>query len=65
MEQARARGFGFDAVVCASGSALTHAGTLVGMRAIGETMPVSGICVRRDASGSTRGSRGERQSLQR
>ena len=50
MEQARARGFGFDAVVCASGSALTHAGTLVGMRAIGETMPVHGICVRRDAS---------------
>ena len=50
MEQARARGFGFDAVVCASGSALTHAGTLVGMRAIRETMPVHGICVRRDAS---------------
>ena len=50
MEQARARGFGFDAVVCASGSALTHAGTLVGMRAIAETAPVHGICVRRDAS---------------
>ena len=50
MEQARARGFGFDAVVCASGSALTHAGTLVGLRAIGETMPVHGICVRRDAA---------------
>ena len=50
MEQARARGLGFDAVVCASGSALTHAGTLVGMRAIGETVPVHGICVRRDAS---------------
>ena len=50
MEQARARGFGLDAVVCASGSALTHAGTLTGMRAIGETMPVHGICVRRDVS---------------
>ena len=50
MEQARARGFGFDAAVCASGSALTHAGTLVGMRAIGEQMPVYGICVRRDVS---------------
>jgi len=50
MEQARARGFGFDAVVCASGSGLTHAGTLVGMQAIGETMPLHGICVRRDAS---------------
>ena len=50
MEQARARGFGFDGAVCATGSALTHAGTLVGMRAIGETMPVHGICVRRDVS---------------
>ena len=50
MEQARARGFGFDAVVCASGSALTHAGTLIGMRAIGEETPVYGVCVRRDAS---------------
>ena len=50
MSQARARGFGFDVVVCASGSALTHAGTLVGMRAIGETMTVHGICVRRDAT---------------
>ena len=50
MEQARARGFGFDAAVCASGSALTHAGTLVGMRAIGEAMPVHGICVRRGIS---------------
>ena len=49
MAQARALGIGFDAVVCASGSGLTHAGTLVGLRALGETMPVYGICVRRDA----------------
>ena len=49
LEQAQARGFGFDAVVCASGGALTHAGLLVGMRALGEKMPVHGICVRRDA----------------
>ena len=49
IEQARARGVRFDAVVCASGSALTHAGTLVGMRALGEAVPVYGICVRRDA----------------
>ncbi len=47
--QAGVLGIGFDAVVCASGSALTHAGTLIGMRAVGETMPVYGICVRRDA----------------
>ena len=38
----QAPGIGFDAVVCASGSALTHAGILVGLRALG-------ICVRRDA----------------
>ncbi len=49
MAQARVLGIGFDAVVCASGSGLTHAGTLVGLRALGETMPVYGICVRRDA----------------
>ena len=49
MAQARALGVGFDAVVCASGSALTHAGVLVGLRAVGETMPIYGISVRRDA----------------
>ena len=30
-------------------SALTHAGLLVGLRALGEQVPVLGICVRRDA----------------
>ena len=45
----QAPGTGFDAVVCASGSALTHAGMLVGLRALGERVPVLGICVRRDA----------------
>ena len=49
MAQAGALGVGFDAVVCASGSALTHAGVLVGLRAVGETMPIYGISVRRDA----------------
>ena len=47
--QAAALGIGFDAVVCASGSALTHAGLLVGLHAVGEATPVLGICVRRDA----------------
>ena len=47
----QAPGTGFDAVVCASGSALTHAGILVGLRALGERVPVLGICVRRDAAG--------------
>ena len=49
-EQAQDLGIGFDAVVCASGSALTHAGMLVGLRALGERVPVLGICVRRDAA---------------
>ena len=47
----QAPGMRFDAVVCASGSALTHAGILVGPRALGERVPVLGICVRRDAVG--------------
>ena len=46
----QAPGIGFDAVVCASGSALTHGGLLVGLRALGERVPVLGICVRRDAA---------------
>ena len=46
--QARDLRIGFDAVVTASGSALTHAGLLVGLRALGERLPVLGICVRRD-----------------
>ena len=49
-DQSRTLGVGFDAVVCASGSALTHAGLLVGLRALGERAPVLGICVRRDAA---------------
>ena len=49
-DQSRSLGVGFDAVVCASGSALTHAGLLVGLRALGERVPVLGICVRRDAA---------------
>lgn len=38
-----------DHVVIPSGSGLTHAGFLVGARAIGWQVPVHGICVRRDA----------------
>ena len=49
-DQARNLGLDFDAVVCASGSALTHAGLLTGLRALGERAPVLGICVRRDAA---------------
>ncbi|MFD2204538.1 D-cysteine desulfhydrase family protein [Kiloniella antarctica] len=37
-----------DFVVIPSGSGLTHAGFLVGARAIGWNVPIIGICVRRD-----------------
>ncbi|MDA0241018.1 MAG: D-cysteine desulfhydrase family protein [Proteobacteria bacterium] len=38
-----------DAFVVPSGSGMTHAGLLVGLRALGITTPVYGICVRRAA----------------
>jgi D-cysteine desulfhydrase family pyridoxal phosphate-dependent enzyme len=44
------QGADFDNVVVASGSGLTHAGFLVGLRAYGHRAPVHGACVRRAAS---------------
>jgi len=38
----------FDEIIVASGSGATHAGLLFGLRALGNTTPVQGICVRRD-----------------
>ena len=38
-----------DAIVIGSGSGHTHAGLLVGLRALGHAMPVLGACVRRGA----------------
>jgi D-cysteine desulfhydrase/L-cysteate sulfo-lyase len=38
-----------DEIVVASGSGATHAGLLFGLRALGCDIPVTGICVRRDA----------------
>lgn len=43
----------FDAVVVASGSGLTHAGLLAGLRLAGSGVPVWGACVRRDAAAQT------------
>ena len=43
------RDLAFDHVVVGSGSAMTHAGLLVGLRALGNDVPVTGICVRRGA----------------
>jgi 1-aminocyclopropane-1-carboxylate deaminase/D-cysteine desulfhydrase-like pyridoxal-dependent ACC family enzyme len=40
----------FDCAVVASGSALTHAGFLCGLRALRHSAPVHGACVRRAAS---------------
>ncbi|WP_019834110.1 D-cysteine desulfhydrase [Sphingomonas sp. PR090111-T3T-6A] len=40
-------GVAFDAVVCASGSAGTHAGLLVGLEAARSQMPLTGVSVRR------------------
>lgn len=39
----------FDEIFIASGSALTHCGVLLGLRAMGDATPVTGVCVRRDA----------------
>jgi D-cysteine desulfhydrase len=47
MSQAFDRGIQFDHLVCASGSGGTHSGLLVGMRAMGSRIPVTGISVRR------------------
>ncbi len=47
--QLRALGEEPDHVVVPSGSALTHAGFLVGARALGWPVPVHGVCVRRAA----------------
>ncbi len=40
---------GFDAIVVASGSGMTHMGLLAGMRSLGCETPVYGSCVRRTA----------------
>ena len=45
-----ADGLVFDEIVVPSGSGNTHAGLLFGLRALGCPVPVTGICVRRDAA---------------
>jgi D-cysteine desulfhydrase/L-cysteate sulfo-lyase len=49
VSQMAERGIAFDHVVVASGSALTHGGLLVGLRVLGNDVPVTGVCVRRGA----------------
>lgn len=43
------QGQAFDEVFIGSGSALSHCGLLLGLRAMGDATPVNGVCVRRDA----------------
>ena len=50
VEQMAARDLSFDEIVVASGSGHTHAGLLVGLRALGRRLRVTGVCVRRDAA---------------
>ncbi len=48
-----ALGLQLGAVVCASGSAVTHTGLLTGLRLFGSAAPVFGICVRRASAVQT------------
>jgi len=42
--------FQIDQIFVGSGSGATHAGLLFGLRALGSDIPVTGVCVRRDAT---------------
>ncbi len=50
MAQADCMDIQFDYIIVASGSGLTHAGLLAGLRTSGSRIPVLGVCVRRDSS---------------
>lgn len=47
LAQMNDQGISFDEIVVPSGSGATHAGFLLGLRALGCDIPVKGICVRR------------------
>jgi D-cysteine desulfhydrase family pyridoxal phosphate-dependent enzyme len=53
LEQSRHQNIDMDAIVLPSGSAATHAGTLVGLRVLGCRAAVYGISVRRDQKAQT------------
>ena len=50
LDQAAAMGRNITQVVVASGSGQTHSGLLTGLRLVGSRLPVTGVCVRRDAA---------------
>ncbi|MAN79586.1 MAG: hypothetical protein CMM77_12735 [Rhodospirillaceae bacterium] len=49
LDQIAQAGITVTQVVTASGSGLTHSGLLTGLRLAGSNLPVTGVCVRRDA----------------
>ena len=49
LDQIAQAGVSVTQVVTASGSGQTHSGLLTGLRLAGSTLPVTGVCVRRDA----------------
>jgi len=50
LHQTKEGGLLVDEIFVGSGSGATHAGLLFGLRALGSDIPVTGVCVRRDAS---------------
>ncbi|WP_282605395.1 D-cysteine desulfhydrase family protein [Pelagibius sp. Alg239-R121] len=50
LQQVEAAGLTVDDIIIPSGSGATHGGFLFGLRALGSQIPVTGICVRRDAA---------------
>jgi D-cysteine desulfhydrase len=46
-EQISEQALDLDHIICTSGSGGTHSGLLTGLHALGRTVPVTGICVRR------------------
>lgn len=50
LSQIMESGFAVNEILVASGSGATHAGLLFGLRALGSTIQVTGVCVRRDAT---------------
>lgn len=49
LNQITERNLSLDEIFVGSGSGATHGGLLFGLRALGSSIPVTGVCVRRDA----------------
>ena len=50
LNQIKENGLSVNEIFVGSGSGATHAGLLFGLRALGSSIPVTGVCVRRDAA---------------